>query len=65
MSSVLFDSIPVWANTVEVLYFGWKIVSVLIPLLEGTEPADRLHQLLERFGVIGTTVRTVYDVSLY
>ena len=58
-----FDSVPVWINTVQVLYFGWKVVSVLAPLLDGTAPADHLRDLLTKFGAIGTTVKSIYDVS--
>ena len=50
----------------EVLYYGWGIVSALVKILDGTAPAAhaRLRDLLKRFSSIGTTVKSVYGVSL-
>lgn len=56
--------VPLWTNTVQVLYYGWEVVSVLVGLLQGTEPAQRLAALLHKFKEIGETVKSVYDVSL-
>ena len=58
-------SLPQWTNTVQVLYFGWQIASGLANLLEGTEPADRLKALADKFGDIGSQVKIAYDVSKY
>jgi len=47
---------------VQVLSFGWEIVSVLISVLEGTAASDRLKDLLGQFGSIGSNVKAAYDV---
>lgn len=39
-------------------------MSVLVGLLDGTEPGKRLHSLMEKFQSIGSTAETVFDVSL-
>lgn len=56
--------VPLWTNTVQVLYYGWEVVSALVGLLQGTEPAQRLEALMQKFKGIAETVKSVYDVSL-
>ncbi len=58
------SSLPRWTNTIQVLYYGWEIVHVLVCLLDGSEPAKRLEDLMNKFGDIGSRVKTVYEVRI-
>ena len=57
-------SLPRWANAIQIIHFGWQIAHVLVDLLDGTEPAQRLKALMDKFDDIGKQVKSVYDVSI-
>ena len=47
----------------EVLSYGWQVVSVLVGLLEGSEASDRLNNLKISFETTADNVKSIYDVS--